>query len=270
MFKIGDFSKLTWVSVRMLRYYDETGLFKPCKVDKFTGYRYYSAKQIEDLSFIVSLRDLGFTVVEIVAVIDEKSRAKQKEMLRAKHEAVRKSIEDSNKILNKIDSAIENIDKEKIKMNYNVKTKKIPSYKVLSYREKIPAYSDEGMLWGKLGEYMGKKGMKTDAFCYATYHDIEYKESDVDVEVVMEVIEMGNDDGAFVYKNTEPVELAASVLVAGDYSNIASAFAFLAEWIEESDYEMCGLMRQVPIKGPWNEDDVENYLTELQVPIRKA
>ncbi|MDL0414372.1 MerR family DNA-binding transcriptional regulator, partial [Clostridioides difficile] len=32
MFKIGEFSKLTQVSTRMLRYYDETGLLKPAKI----------------------------------------------------------------------------------------------------------------------------------------------------------------------------------------------------------------------------------------------
>ena len=67
----------------MLRYYDETGLLTPCKVDEFTNYRYYSAKQIEALNLIVSLRDFGFNVSEIAAVIAAPSNEKQKEMLGA-------------------------------------------------------------------------------------------------------------------------------------------------------------------------------------------
>ena len=39
MFRIGEFSKLTQVSVRMLRYYDEAGLLKPAEVDRWTGHR---------------------------------------------------------------------------------------------------------------------------------------------------------------------------------------------------------------------------------------
>lgn len=46
MFKIGEFSKLTQVSIRMLRYYDENNLLKPAKTDPFTGYRLYSVEQI--------------------------------------------------------------------------------------------------------------------------------------------------------------------------------------------------------------------------------
>ena len=43
MFKIGEFYKLSQVTVKTLRYYDETGLLKPAKVDRFTSYRHYSA-----------------------------------------------------------------------------------------------------------------------------------------------------------------------------------------------------------------------------------
>jgi DNA-binding transcriptional MerR regulator len=50
MFKIGDFSRLSRVSVKALRYYDEIGLLKPVRVDQFTGYRYYSADQLPRLN----------------------------------------------------------------------------------------------------------------------------------------------------------------------------------------------------------------------------
>ena len=42
MLKIGEFSKLSRVSVRMLRHYDEIGLLKPAETDRFTDYRYYT------------------------------------------------------------------------------------------------------------------------------------------------------------------------------------------------------------------------------------
>jgi len=70
MFKIGDFSKLTQVSIRMLRYYDETGLLKPAEIDKFTNYRLYSVEQIPVLNKIIFLRDLGFNVSEIAVALN--------------------------------------------------------------------------------------------------------------------------------------------------------------------------------------------------------
>ena len=41
MLKIGEFSKLSRISIRMLRHYDEIGLLKPAEIDRFTDYRYY-------------------------------------------------------------------------------------------------------------------------------------------------------------------------------------------------------------------------------------
>lgn len=46
MIRIGDFSKLSRVSIKTLRYYDEMGLLKPIGVDRFTGYRYYEFDQL--------------------------------------------------------------------------------------------------------------------------------------------------------------------------------------------------------------------------------
>ena len=69
MFKIGEFSKLTQVSIRMLRYYDEMGLLKPAAIDPWTGYRLYGVKQIPVLNKIVYLRDAGFQVAEIAKAL---------------------------------------------------------------------------------------------------------------------------------------------------------------------------------------------------------
>ena len=70
MFRIGAFSKLTRVSVRMLRYYDNAGLLTPAVIDKFTGYRMYTTDQIPVLQKICLLRDMGFNVTEIGAVME--------------------------------------------------------------------------------------------------------------------------------------------------------------------------------------------------------
>lgn len=69
MFRIGEFSKLTQVSIRMLRYYDETGILTPAEVDKWTGHRLYSVEQIPRLNKILYLRDSGLNVSEIALAL---------------------------------------------------------------------------------------------------------------------------------------------------------------------------------------------------------
>ena len=67
MLKIGEFSKLSRVSVRMLRHYDEIGLLKPAEIDRFTDYRYYREDQLPIVCRITALKDMGFSLADIVS-----------------------------------------------------------------------------------------------------------------------------------------------------------------------------------------------------------
>ena len=67
MYKIGELSKLCNISVKALRYYDAEGLLIPDMIDKFTGYRYYSASKLDDCYRIIALKELGFSLDEIKA-----------------------------------------------------------------------------------------------------------------------------------------------------------------------------------------------------------
>ena len=269
MFKIGDFSKLTSVSIRMLRYYNEVGLFKPNHIDDFTGYRYYSATQINKLNKIISLRDMGFNVAEIGQVLAETSEKKIQELLVKRHEIVKSLINDEEHKLKLISSAIKDFTKETINMKYNVELKSVPSYQVLSLREVVPSYYHEGELWQKMSEFIAEKGLVCGPISFAKYHDEGFKDEDVDIEIVMGVSKKGKDEKGFTYIDTEELGLVASVLVPGDYENIAPAFQYLAQWIEDQGYSLNGQSRQLPLKGSWNEEDVENYLNEIQIPIIK-
>ena len=51
MLKIGLFSKLSRVSIRMLRYYDEMGLLHPAYIDPESDYRYYREDQLPQIGW---------------------------------------------------------------------------------------------------------------------------------------------------------------------------------------------------------------------------
>lgn len=69
MLKIGEFSKLSRVSIRMLRHYDELGLLAPQSIDPFTGYRYYGEDQLPMAGQICALKDMGFGLAEVKAIL---------------------------------------------------------------------------------------------------------------------------------------------------------------------------------------------------------
>ena len=74
---IGDASKATGISVKMLRYYEEIGLVRPA-LRAYSGYRVYSDKNIAMLRFVRRARDLGFQVKQIASLLglwQDRSRA---------------------------------------------------------------------------------------------------------------------------------------------------------------------------------------------------
>ena len=58
LLKIGELAKLSGVSIKALRVYEKKKIIKPVKVDEETGYRYYSAGQMEMIEsfFVIRLR----------------------------------------------------------------------------------------------------------------------------------------------------------------------------------------------------------------------
>lgn len=66
---IGEASRATGISVKMLRYYEQIGLVRPA-LRSDSGYRVYSDANIALLRFVRRARDLGFQVKQIAALLD--------------------------------------------------------------------------------------------------------------------------------------------------------------------------------------------------------
>ena len=73
MYRIGLFSKINKVTVKTLRYYDKIGLLKPAYIDRENDYRYYISAQLPELHKIISLRQSGFSINEISALLNGRS-----------------------------------------------------------------------------------------------------------------------------------------------------------------------------------------------------
>jgi effector-binding domain-containing protein len=65
--------------------------------------------------------------------------------------------------------------------------------------------------------------------------------------------------------------MMASTMVCGPFENISGAFRSLAYWLtEHSSFKMKGKNRQICHRGPWNEGNPDDYLTEIQIELEKC
>jgi DNA-binding transcriptional MerR regulator len=283
MFKIGDFSKLSQVSVKTLRYYDELGLLKPVEVDRFTAYRYYSADQLPRLNRILALKDLGLSLEQIATLLNDKLAVEQmRGMLRLKQMEMQEHVQEEQARLARVEARLRQIEQEGKMPTYEVVIEKAEPLLVASIRDTISNFAAQWRLWNELDAFLSRRKVNPIGPCLTVYHDTEFKEHDVDVEVCEPLgSPVPGDDRAKVY--TLPgVEKMACILHRGGFENIGQTYGALTAWIQANGYRIIGSNREVYLvavllqksdvqyPASYLTDKEENRLTEIQFPVEKV
>ena len=201
MYRIGMFSKLGRVTIKTLHHYDELGLLTPAHIDEENGYRYYATNQLFRLHEIIALRQMGFSIQEISAIVDGHNIpgifAQRKTELESEAQNVTDQLFRLNHYINE--------QKEGRAMNYQAVIKEIPSYTVYSEKCTVPNYAALNEIMPALGEKVGKanpgiKCVEPD-YCYNVYLDGEYRDTNINVEICQAVETRGKDGGGIVFKD---------------------------------------------------------------------
>jgi effector-binding domain-containing protein len=272
MFKIGDFSKLSRVSVRTLRYYEEVGLLKPVEVDRFTGYRYYAIDQLPRLNRILVLKDLGFSLEQIAPMLDEGlPPAQLRGMLRLKQAEIQQQVEAEQARLARVEARLRQIEQEGKMPTYEVVIKRVEPQTVASVREVIPAPQDIGRLFERLFTYLGRRGVQPLGAPGAIWHDAEHRDKDWDTEAIVPIGQALPDGDGVKAVQLPGVATMASTIHQGSYEGFDQAYTAIMSWIESNGYRMAGPMRETYLRGPGpDQPDPATYVTEIQVPVEKA
>lgn len=271
MIKIGDFSKLSLVSIKTLRYYDEMGLLKPVHVDQFTGYRYYSASQLPRLNRILALKDLGFSLEQVAQVLNEGVSLEQlRGMLRLKRAELQQHISGEQARLERIEARLNDITMEGTMPDYDVVIKQIEPQLVAGVRDILPNYPAVGRLFDEVYGYLARFSVNgLDETGVAIWHDDEYKTSDIDGEAVV-YLKQPIPEGERVKVYQLPAATMASVVHKGAYNTLNRAYDAIGHWIEANNYKIAGPNREVYLycTQPVRQDD-DSYVTEIQFPVEK-
>lgn len=136
----------------MLRHYDDIGLLKPVETDQFTGYRYYEASQLIIISRISALKEMGFTLSDIVKILDIYDDTEMlDQFLQTKQTELKELNRKTVYQLMLLDTARRRLRKDE-DMSYNVSIKTIPERYAATVHMTIPHYEDEGMVWQIMNE----------------------------------------------------------------------------------------------------------------------
>lgn len=264
MYKIGDFSKMSKVSIKTLRYYETKGLLKPSYVDPESGYRYYDTSQLLEISKILSFKQIGLSIKDIKSILEGVDK---KNILFKRKQEINEKMNEFAMELSKIDYLLaeENIQNE-------IFIKEIPSYVI---------YYCEGVVenFNQIAKFVLDSGIEcananpnlkciTPDYCYVSYLDEEYKENNIKIMYAQAVEKMGKETDKIKFRKSEAVK-AICIYHKGSYENLRDSYNIILKYIEDNDYKIIDNVRECYIDGCWNKDNIDDYLTEIQFPVAK-
>jgi DNA-binding transcriptional MerR regulator len=273
MLKIGEFAQVGQVSIATLRHYDQVNLLKPSALDPDSGYRYYSLDQLPRLNRIVALKDLGFSLQQIVQILEENLSLEQLQgMFKLKQAQIQQVIEMEQARLERIAARLRQIEQEGNMPAYDIRLKQVEPLLVASVREPVsledaPKFA---RLYDKLSAYLQQQRVQqlrpSIHMWYSRYelHDDGFS-ADVEVAIPLHAPVPGNEQ---VSIRTLPGGLMACTVHTGTSPSIFQAYAALHYWCENNDYGLTGPIRQIDLQGTENRESGQ-LVIEVQFSVAR-
>ncbi|WP_258726500.1 MerR family transcriptional regulator [Cellulomonas sp. NS3] len=270
LLSIGEFSRLSRLSVRMLRYYDAHGVLPPAHVDPASGYRTYSAHALRTADWVRTLRDLGLGVAELTAcagLVDDPGALRS--VLEAQRGRLVREAAAALGRVGEVDRLLATLGAPALPVP--VTRRRLPARTVAALRATIPTYADEGVLWQRLYPALGAAGGRPAAsgWTAAVLHDAEFREHDVDVEVQCEVASSFGSTGEVRCVERAAQDVAVGVL-RGPYDAVAATIGAVGAWVAEQGLAFDGPLLDVYVVSPAHDPEPAHWVTEVCVPVTTA
>jgi DNA-binding transcriptional MerR regulator len=278
MFRIGEFSQIARVTIDTLRHYDALGLLKPVKVDPFTGYRYYSARQLQSLNRILALKEIGFSLEEIARILrDQPTHEELRRMLKAQLVRAEQDIEAAQLRHERILTRLNTFNLEEAMPDFEVSVKPVEQKSIASIREVVQTIEQmpERCSWmfDTIERWIRSRGLPVGP-ALTLYYNEGFTRENIDTECAFILpggdIETVAPVEPVTLRRMDAVPQMAFTIVTDDFYKKAGAllpaYNALARWIEENGYQIAGPPREL-FYGSVQHGDLT---AEVQFPVEKA
>lgn len=265
MLSIGEFSKISHLTLKTLRYYDEIGLLKPAFTDAKSGYRYYNISQLETALLISRLKTYLFSLEEIKVILMNWHDADLfQAKMKTKQENLTQQITYYSSLLKKLELDIQLLEEERNIMDYldkiDIKLVDHLTFNILSQRKQINI-ADFLLHFNELFSKVVFEKLTSADKPLAIFHSTSYVPENYDVEIAIPIVENTNETKVF-----NPGLCAMATLI-GSYDELPSIHAKLHTWIKENHYQLNGAPFEVYQTDP-HQTVEEHNIIEIYFPIK--
>lgn len=269
LFSIGEMAKLFAISVPTLRYYDQIGLLPPEYTDPATGYRYYSTRQFERLNTIKYLRALGVSLERIRGFFENRDTDVVERLLQEQLADTRRRLDELQRIERRIGRRLDDLRRARTAETGVVLQKTLPARAIAFLRQEIPRGGDLETPLAELQSHI-----RQDAAVFL---------GKVGVSIARERLYARQFDrytGIFLFVEPEeqyggpvlhlPAGEWLTVCYRGTHAHSAPSYELLLDEAARRGFELAEDSVEVTHIDAGFTSDETQYLTELQVPVKKS
>ena len=264
---IGSFSRVSGLTVKALRHYDEIGLLEPSRVDQSTGYRYYGLEQARAAEAIRRLRSLEVPLDEIRELLGAEDPVVRERLAVHRARLEGRAVE-TTRILDKLDRIIDGREKlvpDTTQLAPQLQVKQVPARRVVFVAERVHMEKMQEAVPRNISRVAEAIGMRHTGppFCKCAAPDEEgYFETevgwpvpdDVDVDTPFEVTEY-------------PAATALVMTHRGPYEELSRSYRVMAEQLEERGLTGAAAPVEWYESDPEQVPDPKDYVTIIEWPV---
>lgn len=260
-YQIGDFSKISRLSIKTLRFYHECGLLVPARIEKESGYRYYDETSLEKAALIHELKELNFTLSEIRQILESMTdEADIASMMERKYSEITQKIKNYKQVQTKLRNYMKQMEAVNMENKNEIALKDEEDILIASIRYH-GRYDEMGNVIKPLYKACGRY---INGACFALYYDEGFKEEDADIEVCLPVSREINQENIIsrILKGGK----AVSLIYQGSYEHIGQGYKKIFDYIQRNNLNTVNPSREIYQKGSGMifKGNPDNYVTEIQ------
>lgn len=264
---IGAFSRMTFLSVKALRYYHEIGLLAPARVDAGSGYRHYSVSQVPIAQVIRRLRDLGMPLGEIGTIVRSPDVDTRNAAIIAHLRRMEGELERTRSTVASLRALLEH-GPAPIAVEY----RSLPEATVIAIGEEIaigdvPAWLDAAL--GELRAAVDTLGLRRVGADGALYASALLEEEHGELMAFVPIADAARAAGAAGRGRVRllPATEYAVALHRGSFDDLDQTFGALGVAVAERAIGVQGPIREDYLVGSFDTPDVSRHRTEVCWPV---
>ena len=269
LLQIGEFARLTDLSVRNIRYYSDLGLLPPAETDPSTGYRKYGIDQVSRASRLIALKDIGLSLDEIRLVLDDQLDDREfRDVLATRVAGLERESAQITEQLQRAQAQLAQLNRRLELAMPDVSVKTTEATRIAFIREQIGGVEEISSLFEKLFSAVNPAAATGPAT--QVYHYFADDGSEIDIEVGIPVADDFEAASPVQTRVIESVQVA-SLIHNGAFNRLPEANTDLLTWVEDNGWQVAGPSYEwnLVCTQPVTQDN-ESYVTEVQVEVTKA